>query len=120
MTGVQHPTDAPTIFVSIGNTDNRLTQQRWAAFYTDVDAHIRRLTDGSPPYVVIHGRWVSPSTDPYQNACWAFSRNRDDSDVVGDLRFMLSLYAKRYGQDSIMWAEAQPEFLPPTHPGLQR
>jgi hypothetical protein len=106
----------PTVFVSIGNTDNRLTQQQWSSFYTRVDWEIRHLGEDSGEYVIIRGRWVSPSTDPYQNACWAFTPYSDiwdgEDGVREYTRQTLQEIAGDYGQDSVAWAEATVEFLP--------
>lgn len=111
-------TAARTVFVSIGNTDNRLTQQQWADYHAAVDRHMRYLADNRDrrAYVVIHGRWVSPSTDPYQNACWSFTPQTTSWDGEGGgreyTRDLLSEIAATYEQDSVAWAEAVTDFLP--------
>lgn len=93
-----------TAYVSIGNSDDKLSQADWAEFHAAVDAVIRRVAE-------VHGAWVSPSTDPWQNACWCI-------DVTGVsttwLRNRLVNFALAYQQESIAWAEVQQtEFLRP-------
>lgn len=98
-----------TVYVSIGNSDDKLTQADWAAFHAAVDGVIRRAARQ------MHGAWVSPSTDPWQNACWCFEVVADpDPDYCQArwLRGQLTNLAGAYGQDSIAWAEApNVEFL---------
>ena len=99
-----------TIFVQIGNSDDKLTQREWAGLYADVDQAIRfgfgtRL--GKP---TIHGTWVSRTADPWQNACWCIEVNEA---LEERLRRVLSMIAGEYNQDSIAWAEATTEFITP-------
>ncbi len=94
---------AQTVHVSIGNTDNGLSQQRWHAFWSDVDACIREHTKR------VYGAWVSPSTAPYQNAAWAFEEPL--ADVTQALRVALSGYAALYDQDSIAWCRGFTDFI---------
>jgi hypothetical protein len=94
-----------TVHVSIGNTDNKLTQQEWSEFYAAVDEVVRHRA------VVVHGAWVSPSTAPYQNAAWAietYSQLR----VRRAFKQELADLATRFGQDSIAWTEGETEFIP--------
>lgn len=90
-----------TIYISIGNTDNKLTQQQWAAFHNAVDGLIRRWA------VQIYGAWVSPSVHPYQNACWCIQWDPEDT----GLKKTLAKHAAEYLQDSIAWAVAVTEFI---------
>jgi hypothetical protein len=91
-----------TVYVTIGNSDDKLTQSDWATFHGAVDNVIRRAAHR------IHGAWVSPSTDPWQNACWCIEL----VEGVVWLRGQLANLAKAYEQDSIAWAEApKVEFL---------
>lgn len=121
---VTQKTAGMTVFVSIGNSDNRLTQQEWSEFWTSVDMTIHLVVQAEEMAGRVHGTWVSPSTVPYQNACWAFSVS-PDSDAVWDadgehgvfgvresLRDELQDIARKYRQQWIMWAETVPEFLP--------
>lgn len=99
-----------TVYITIGNSDDKLGQAEWASFYAAVDGVIRRVAHR------VHGAWVSPSTDPWQNACWCAEVPRGPFGGVDDapkwLRGQLANLASAYGQDSIAWAEAPAvEFL---------
>lgn len=90
-----------TIYVTIGNSDDKLSQADWCAFHSATDQLIRRAAHW------VHGAWVSPSTNPWQNACWCVEIDETDW-----LRGQLANLAKAYQQDSIAWAEAPAvEFL---------
>jgi hypothetical protein len=94
-----------TIYLSIGNSDDKLTQREWSMYRQDIDNLVRRWAG------TIHGAWVSPSAEPWQNACWCFEW---DPQKTG-LKLTLAKYAAEYGQDSIAWAEAPvTEFITPT------
>lgn len=96
-----------SIYVTIGNSDDRLTQAEWADYRRKVDIAIREaLLLG---YGLMWGAWVSPSTEPFQNACWCFSAH---ADAKAGLRIRLKDIAGEFDQDSIAWAQANPEFLP--------
>jgi hypothetical protein len=91
-----------TVYVSIGNSDDKLTQNEWAEFYAAVDDLVGFAA------ARVHGRWVSPATDPWQNACWCVELDADDAE---NLRKDLPGLAFRYRQVSIAWAEAQTTFI---------
>lgn len=95
----------PTIYVSIGNSDDKLTQARWHDFIHDVDVTIRSTAEQ------VHGEWFSGPRSPWQNACWCFDINQDQ-----ELRANLALFvlAKKYNQNSIAWAVAETTFIQPT------
>lgn len=91
-----------TVYISIGNSDDKLTQAEWAAYYRDVNLAIRGYV-GS-----VHGQWVSEPASAWQNACWCI----EIGDTVGGLRNSLADIARQYRQDSIAWAEVpKTEFL---------
>lgn len=92
-----------TVYVSIGNSDDKLSQAEWAAFHSAVGQVIRRVAH------VVHGAWMSGSADPWQNACWCVVLV-PGSDIAW-LRGQLANLAKAYEQESIAWAEAKTEFL---------
>jgi hypothetical protein len=96
--------DGRTVYVTIGNSDDRLTQADWADFYQYVDAAV----DGIAAH--IYGRWVSLPTARYQNACWALLLTADRRE---QLRRVLRRLARRYRQESIAWVEGDPTFLTP-------
>ena len=99
-----------TIYVAIGNSDNRLTQQQWSGYHDAVDTSIRERV--SHYNETIYGAWVSPSAAPFQNACWAFSLPPENRVAREALRDRLRILAAAFRQDSIAWSEAEVEFLP--------
>lgn len=91
-----------TVYISIGNSDDKLSQAEWAAYYRDVNLAIRNWIGD------VHGQWVSEPASAWQNACWCVEvgEGRDG------LRDALADLARKYRQDSIAWAEAPvTEFL---------
>ncbi len=97
-----------TVYVSVGNSDDNLTQQEWAAFLVMVSYQIRRWGGRT------HGVWYSEPVSQYQNACWCFEIINDWSEE--ELKKALKNLAREYRQDSIAWAEvAVTHFLEPTH-----
>lgn len=91
------------VYIGIGNTDNKLTQQEWAAFIEDVEG----VLEGMP----LHGAWFSRPDAPWQNACWLVDFSQNSPSWVLDIKARLSQLANRYRQDSLAWAEAKTEFL---------
>lgn len=90
------PAPAKTVYASIGNSDDRLTQRRWHEFadlfVTIIRAHASQ----------VHGVWYSRPDAPWQNACVCF-------EISGDaipLRLELTHLAAEFDQDSIAWAVA--------------
>lgn len=85
------------VYVTIGNSDNRLTQHRWSRFISGtravIEAHVAR----------IHGIWFSDPSGPYQNACFGFEVPED---VAESLRAALNSLRIFYDQESIAWATA--------------
>lgn len=90
------------IYASIGNSDDKLTQQRWSAFATRFVAEIRQWAHP------IHGVWHSLPDSKWQNACVCFEI---DPSEVDHLKQVLSRVGKQFGQDSIAWAVAETEFI---------
>jgi hypothetical protein len=93
-----------TVYVTIGNSDDKLTQEEWADYQSATNELVDEHADR------IHGRWASLPTDPWQNACWCLEVEDGHAD---DLRRHLTTTAGDYQQDSIAWAIAQTEFLTP-------
>ena len=94
------------VYISIGNSDDKLTQQRWARFLIDVQFAVNEaVADGGE----IHGAWFSQPLSVYQNAC--FCADIPDLKVPG-LKSLLITLAAEYQQNSIAWAsEPNIEFL---------
>jgi hypothetical protein len=95
------------VFVSIGNSDDKLPQRVWAEFYAEVDAVVRR--DATQ----VFGAWMSNPIDPWQNACWCIEI---PTDFQQEVRWDLGLLAAKYHQESIAWSPALPVMLGPIHP----
>lgn len=91
-------------YVSIGNSDDKLTQREWAMFVEDMDnlLEVNEFT--------IHGRWFSAPDRGFQNACWCFEET-GSIQVGAWFRDGLAQFARRYRQDSIALAMAQTEFI---------
>lgn len=95
-----------TVYISIGNSDDKLSQRQWSQFVGTVhDALAAVVARGR---ATLHGSWRSPSDAPWQNACWCFEAS---ADVMEPLRELLSELAGIYRQDSVAWAVAATEFL---------
>ena len=98
-------TPAPlTVYVSIGNSDDKLTQQRWHEFWVATRNSVMRQARQ------VHGEWLSIGCAPYQNACICLEIGLADAPF---LKAELRTLAAEFGQDSIAWAEARTEFLGP-------
>lgn len=94
------------VYISIGNSDDKLSQSEWSRFYDRTDRVVRYYVDA------VHGAWASLSTAPWQNACWCIET--DSTDRLVRLKDLLSDVAGQYRQDSIAWTEAPvTEFIRP-------
>jgi len=91
-----------TVHISIGNSDDKLSQVKWSEFIVAIETAI--CTCCSTTY----GFWLSVPSAPWQNACWAVEPSDQNT-----FREILSHLAAEYGQESIAWAESPTEFLPP-------
>lgn len=100
-----------TIYISIGNSDDKLTQADWSTFVQAVDDAIGSVTYYAG--TARHGRWHSWAGDPWQNACWCIEVSADMAYLLNGLRAELAELAKHYRQDSVAWAEATTEFITP-------
>lgn len=85
------------VYISIGNSDDKLTQKEWSDYWHEVN----NLMAGAG--VNFHGRWMSSPNVEYQNACWCiefdFGPKRREW-----LQSQLGWIAEKYRQDSIAWA----------------
>ena len=93
----------PTVYISIGNSDDKLPQAEWAEFVMRIQALMQA-------YGTIHGEWYSLPNQRWQNACWCLETYDGERGV---LRKRLSEIARNYRQDSIAWAEATTERIAP-------
>jgi hypothetical protein len=86
-----------TVYVSIGNSDDKLTQERWALYVMRVRDLLRRHANQ------IHGEWYSAPDAGYQNACFCIVLR--DSDLAEMVKMRLTEIREDYRQDSVAWAE---------------
>jgi hypothetical protein len=80
------------VVVSIGNTDNKLTQKEWSDFVAEVNEEIERRE------VQVHFFGGSPNWTPWQNVAWILEIN----DVALAQRFLgeVQRIRAKYRQDS--------------------
>ncbi len=90
------------ITIQIGNSDDKLTQSQWAAFYGFVSHHIKR--SGAR----VHFSGCSDGAMPWQNACWAIEIEQDK---IPGLIHELTELRKMYHQESIAWTPGQTQFI---------
>lgn len=102
---------AAVAYISIGNSDDKLSQSEWHNFCVVTDLWISSYATrwGTK----IHGQWASEPTSPWQNACWAIELP-ENIDSAESLKKWLRRIAGSFNQDSIAWAVAhETEFLNP-------
>ena len=111
-------------YISIGNSDDKLTQAEWCRFVGEVDGLV-----GACPQLTIHGRWFSAPDRPWQNACWCVewcvefdphavppTAEGQDTCLSIWLPTQLARLATKYRQDSISWARVvRTIFITPAH-----
>ena len=98
-------TDLLTVYVSIGNSDDKLSQRRWHEFWVSVrNVTVREFAER------VHGEWPSIGIGPYQNACICMEIDVADVEAC---KASLAQVAAEFGQDSIAWAVATTEFIGP-------
>lgn len=92
-----------TAYVSIGNSDDKLTQQEWALFFSQTALLLQR-------HAKVHGQWASEPASAWQNACWCVQV--DTQTKAEFIKAELVGLADQFRQDSIAWAEVKStEFL---------
>lgn len=90
-------------YISIGNSDDKLSQKEWSEFVAEVRSQINAWA------TAIHGAWFSEPGSPWQNACWCVEFT--DETYAADAREALTKIREFYRQDSIAWAVAETEFI---------
>jgi hypothetical protein len=93
------------IYVCIGNSDDKLSQQDWHLFFS----HVRVLAENHSDQV--YGVWHSLPAERWQNACFGFGVSSPGKREF--IRMRLGELAKQYGQDWISWTEAETETIKP-------
>jgi len=86
-----------TAYVSVGNSDDKLSQEQWSGFVQHVRISLAQRARET------HGEWYSLPDQPYQNAC--FCVVLADADVPG-VQAELAKLREAWGQDSVACAEA--------------
>ena len=97
-----------TAYITIGNSDDKLTQNRWSHYVVAVDLAVR---DAVSAGAIVHFHGFSPPSAPWQNAMWVVELPADV--LVGEhLRSCLRRIARAFYQTSIAWATTEKvEFL---------
>jgi hypothetical protein len=67
-------------YICIGNSDDKLPQERWASFIGDVDRAVGQV--GAWKGGQVHGRWFSAPDAPWQNAVWCLQLPDDQLIVM--------------------------------------
>lgn len=88
------------VYISIGNSDDKLAQYMWAKFYRKVNLYIHSVMN-----IGFHGQWLSESTSAWQNACWCVELTYVSDAGIEGLKTDLKNIATEFGQESIAWAE---------------
>ena len=99
------------VYISIGNSDNKLKRAEWAEFVRLTD---ELLVPQAGFVERIHGAWHSIPARPFENACWCVEIERPTA--IEAVRVGLRALAAKFNQDSITWAVADTEFLSPVQP----
>jgi hypothetical protein len=96
------------VYISIGNSDDKLLQREWAAYAGGVLGAVRQAEANG---ATTHGSWTSLPFSAFQNACWCVEIRPEDAEALkAELRDLADIYR----QDSVAWAEAPvTEFLRP-------
>lgn len=84
-----------TVYISIGNSDDKLTQKEWRRFAQETEGLLDRFSAQR------HGTWFSRPDSVWQNMCTCAVLEDEDVRYVRD---ELSLIAKAWRQDSIAMA----------------
>ena len=84
-----------TVYVSIGNSDDRLRQTDWAEFCLEFKSIMIRFGK-------LHGDWYSATSARWQNMCICVDI---EDNLVDSLKSLLEGLKKKFRQDSIAWAE---------------
>jgi hypothetical protein len=94
------------VLISIGNSDDKLTQAEWSRFVKEV-----RNLIAERGYFVTHGEWFSLPDAQWQNANWCLQPA--PGAPLDSVKANLRQVARIYGQDSIAWTQGEVEFLSP-------
>jgi len=97
-----------TVFVQVGNSDDKLSQRLWEQLQYAVMGAVRNFA------AQIYGEWFSLPTSGYQNACFGFTILPTNEKA---LRNVLQRLTTNFRQESIAWNETgTTEFIRPKEP----
>jgi hypothetical protein len=85
------------VYISIGNSDDKLTQAEWHNYVIAMLARIKPLA------VRAHGEWFSDPMAAWQNACWCLEFTPGSAEL-SEAREVCTEIRKEFRQDSIAWA----------------
>jgi hypothetical protein len=91
-----------TVYISAGNSDDRLTQRRWAELTWNIHSEL----EGRGRF---HGEWASDPVSEYQNACWCVEF--DNGETASLARSLIANLGRQFSQDKITWAVARTDFI---------
>ena len=89
--------------MSIGNSDDKLTQAEWSEFITEIAVEVHGGAKA------VHGAWFSGPSSRWQNAAWCIEFETGAAAQVAKER--ITRVRKKYRQDSVAWAVAETEFI---------
>jgi hypothetical protein len=84
------------IYVSIGNSDDKLSQRDWAEYVDEIRSVLRDSASK------VLGEWYSANDSQWQNACFCISIPET---AVTATRTRLADIRKRHDQDSVAWSD---------------
>ena len=91
-----------TVTISIGNCDNKLTQEEWSTFVFWVKNEIESK------HAIVHFFGGSASWDRFQNVTWVIEMREDSLQTLKDTLISIR---KHYKQDSVAWTEGTTLFI---------
>lgn len=92
-----------TVTILIGNSDNKLTQQKWSLFIKETRTVIKLCCDE------FHFNGGSQFDEPWQNACWVVIPK--NSECYEMMKEQLTDVRKKYQQTSIAIMEGTTRFI---------
>jgi hypothetical protein len=98
------------IYVSIGNSDDKLSQEEWYRFCDDLVTVLGDFADQT------YGQWYSLPNAKWQNMVASIEIA---DNFLDDLRDVLRQLAEEYRQDSIALQAGTAEFIAPTGGDVQ-
>lgn len=92
-----------TAYISIGNSDDKLTQIEWSRFCREL---VETVQDTA---IRVYGIWHSEPSSEYQNMCIAAEFREKD---VASVKASLHAIRQHFRQNSAAWAEVpETEFI---------